>query len=95
MKTALKIIVDSNTDKVALKLKVLSNLFNIIPVNDTLRYDVYMGVLTYADKAEELERLSSHWQSLEAWAREWTVSDESVRALLLRVNELLINRGQM
>lgn len=93
VKTALKIIVESNTDKSALKLKALSNLFNTLKADDPLRYDVYLAVLAFAEKADELERLFAHLPHLETWARQWGASADQICDLHLKISEKLQSRG--
>lgn len=80
----------SDSDKAALKIQVLSNLYNSLPVNaGSTRCDVYMAMVRYAGKAHQLETVAPTLAQLEIWMKEWNIAVEKKREVYLMWSEKL------
>ncbi|KAI9100413.1 hypothetical protein DFS34DRAFT_614520 [Phlyctochytrium arcticum] len=82
-------IVASGSDKAALKLKVLSNLYNNLETNSPVRYDIFVAILKVAAQGGELDVVTPHLSSLDSWIAEWGISLNQRRAFYLLLSQKL------
>ncbi|KAJ3177850.1 hypothetical protein HDU85_005762 [Gaertneriomyces sp. JEL0708] len=80
-------------EKSQLKLKVLSNLYNILESNCAVRYDVYAAIWNVAAKSGDIDILIPHLTSLDTWIAEWGVALNKRRALYLLISQKLEETG--
>ncbi|CAO3608913.1 unnamed protein product [Cunninghamella blakesleeana] len=91
--SAVKALVESLTktesSKVSLKQKILLNLYNTLPSNSPLRYDVFIGLVDVTAQADELESLTSQLANVDTWAKQWGIDITTERQLYQYLSEKL------
>ncbi|KAF9435344.1 hypothetical protein BGZ76_006476 [Entomortierella beljakovae] len=89
----LKIVVGEPNQKTPLKFKVLSNIFNTLPVNSSTRLDVFVAIVDLAVASDDMDLVLPQLQYLPAWISEWGVDIDAERKLLLTVSDRLKETG--
>ncbi|KAI8917750.1 hypothetical protein DFJ77DRAFT_457631 [Powellomyces hirtus] len=82
-------IVKSSSEKAHLKLKVMSNLYNNVESNSSVRYDIFTAIINVAAQSDELEIITPHLLSVDSWLAEWGVGIAEKRALYLLLSQKL------
>ncbi|KAF8914261.1 hypothetical protein CPB84DRAFT_1721203 [Gymnopilus junonius] len=82
LSTLLRSISSSSTDRLSVKYRVISNLFNTIPRNSPLRLLVYQTILDLATSQDELHILEITKPNVERWLSEWEITDEEKASFL-------------
>ena len=72
----------------------LSNLFNALPRNSSLRLTVYTSLLEFAVANEELDALQLTRSDVEKWLLEWNISSEEKNAFLKTIATAYEKSGQ-
>ncbi|ANB13136.1 hypothetical protein AWJ20_1417 [Sugiyamaella lignohabitans] len=70
-------------------LSVLANLFNILPTNSPLRYNVFTSILSFADQTKNIHLLISQLKQLPQWLNDWGVDEANKKDVYYRVSEIL------
>ncbi|KAK9333408.1 hypothetical protein V1520DRAFT_286985 [Lipomyces starkeyi] len=70
-------------------LSVLTNLFNLLPVNSSLRHSVFLTVLNVAVATGNTSLLLPQLNQLPIWFEEWQTSPADQVALLLKIGSEL------
>ncbi|XP_022134057.1 eukaryotic translation initiation factor 3 subunit M-like [Momordica charantia] len=81
-------IVQQPTDKPALRLKILFNLYNLLE-NPYSRFHVYMKALDLALKGKAPEHIIPSLKKIESFLREWNVGIIEQRELFLAIASVL------
>ncbi|KAG9323729.1 hypothetical protein KVV02_006452 [Mortierella alpina] len=89
----LKTIVSEPTQKTTLKFKVLSNIFNTLPSNSSLRLPVFTSIVELAVATDDMDLVLPQLQYVPSWISEWSVGVEAERTLLLTVSDRLKETG--
>ncbi|KAF8969390.1 hypothetical protein BDZ97DRAFT_240477 [Flammula alnicola] len=80
--TLLKTISSSPSERLSVKYRIVSNLFNTIPRNSPLRFTVYQTLLHIATSKDDLAALELTKSDVEKWLSEWEISDEKKASFL-------------
>ncbi|KAJ3187706.1 hypothetical protein HDU85_006099 [Gaertneriomyces sp. JEL0708] len=94
VKSIIEPIEQTAAEKSQLKLKVLSNLYNILESNSAVRYDVYAAIWNVAAKSGDIDILVPQLTSLDTWIAEWGVALNQRRALYLLISQKLEETGE-
>ncbi|KAF5321762.1 hypothetical protein D9619_000587 [Psilocybe cf. subviscida] len=78
----LKVISTSTSDRLSVKYRIVSNLFNSIPRTSPLRLTVYQTLLQIATSKDNLAVLGLTKSDVEKWLSEWDISAEEKSAFL-------------
>ncbi|KAF9481875.1 PCI domain-containing protein [Pholiota conissans] len=78
----LKTISSSPSERLSVKYRIVSNLFNTIPRNSPLRLTVYQTLIQIATSKDELDVLELTKSDVERWLSEWEISPEEKSAFL-------------
>ncbi|RKP39674.1 hypothetical protein BJ085DRAFT_16011 [Dimargaris cristalligena] len=73
----------------ALRMKVLSNLFNILDANSALRADVLVAIVDLASTHSILRTLGSQLNKVDFWIKEWSLSPSASTQLYLSLSRAL------
>src|SRR5947209_465880 len=65
----------------ALSLSILSTIFNVLPPESSLRYDVFRTILKVVAANGMYDLLVSQLKNLDRWTQEWDSGAEDVREL--------------
>ncbi|KAI9594648.1 hypothetical protein BDF19DRAFT_444409 [Syncephalis fuscata] len=94
--TRVLVFVDENdADRVALKLKVLSNLFNALQNTSSLRSRVFQSIVRLAERAGAMSALVPQLAHLDAWMTEWSLDAEQQSELYLQLGLAFKAGGQL
>ncbi|KAK3819906.1 MAG: hypothetical protein J3Q66DRAFT_335786 [Benniella sp.] len=93
VESVLKTLITEPTQKTALKFKVLSNIFNILPANSPLRLAVFTAIVDLAVASDDMDLVLPQLQYVPSWINEWGVGLEAERTLLLSLADRLKNSG--
>ncbi|KAJ1928219.1 hypothetical protein IWQ60_002248 [Tieghemiomyces parasiticus] len=74
---------------VALRLKVLSNLFNLLPAQSPLRADIFLAVVRLAARSDLSQAVVPQLAKLDLWAKEWQLTPAQVTQLYLEISRSL------
>lgn len=74
-------------------LSVLSNLFNILPVESPLRHQVFLAIVDFADSSNNIHLLVSQLKRLPQWLNEWGLDATSQRDMFTKISDVLIKDG--
>ncbi|KAJ3980007.1 PCI domain-containing protein [Lentinula detonsa] len=83
--TLLKVISSAPSDQTSIKYRILSNLFNALPRNSSLRLSVYNTILNIAVADNSINALHLSCSNVETWLEEWEVSSEDKSAFLQHI----------
>ncbi|KAF9167133.1 hypothetical protein DFQ26_005745 [Actinomortierella ambigua] len=89
----LKIVSSDANQKTAIKFKVLSNIFNILPANSAQRLTVFSTIVDLAAASDEIDLVIPQLPYVSAWIQEWGVSVDEERALYLSLSDRLKETG--
>ncbi|TFK43819.1 hypothetical protein BDQ12DRAFT_643487 [Crucibulum laeve] len=90
----LQTISSSPSDRVSIKYRVLSNLFNAIPRKSPLRLAVYNTLLEIATANDDLDALQLSKSDVEKWLSEWGISSKEKAAFLKSIVDAYAKAGQ-
>ncbi|KAF9534129.1 hypothetical protein CPB83DRAFT_843726 [Crepidotus variabilis] len=76
LETLLKTLSASPSDRLAVRCRILSNLFNALPRTSALRSSVYKTLLDLTASAGNLEALQLSKVEVERWLSDWDISNE-------------------
>ncbi|KAF9423626.1 hypothetical protein BGZ94_008221 [Podila epigama] len=85
----LKTVGTEPTQKTALKFRVLSNIFNTLPANSSLRLSVFTSIVDLAAASDDMDLILPQLQYVSSWVKEWGVGSEEERVLLLTLSDRL------
>jgi len=91
--TLLKVI-SSPSERLPVKYRVVSNLFNTIPRNSPLRLTVYQTLLQFATSKDELDALELTKSDVENWLSEWEISEEEKASFLKSIVDAYVKAEQ-
>ncbi|PPQ68277.1 hypothetical protein CVT26_006193 [Gymnopilus dilepis] len=74
--------ISSSPDRLAVKYRVISNLFNATPRNSPLRLLIYQTILDLATSRDELDVLELSKSNVEKWLSEWDITEEEKASFL-------------
>ncbi|PPQ92379.1 hypothetical protein CVT25_008729 [Psilocybe cyanescens] len=80
--TILKTISTSPSERLSVKYRVLSNLFNSLPKTSPLRLSVYQTLLQIATSKDNLNVLELTKSDVQKWLSEWEITTEEKSAFL-------------
>ncbi|KAJ3996966.1 PCI domain-containing protein [Lentinula boryana] len=92
--TLLKVISSAPSDQTSIKYRILSNLFNALPRNSSLRLSVYNTILDIAVADNSINALHLSRSNVETWLEEWEVSSEDKSAFLQHVVDAYAKSNQ-
>lgn len=70
-------------------LSVLTNLFNILPVQSPLRYQVFISILDFAKSTSNAHLLVNQLKQLPQWIFEWGIEESKKQQVYVKVSEVL------
>jgi translation initiation factor 3 subunit M len=74
-------------------LSVLSNLFNILPVESPLRHQVFLAIVEFAKSSGNIHLLVSQLKRLPQWLGEWGLDGAAQRDVYTKISEVLSQSG--
>ncbi|KAL7746340.1 hypothetical protein RI367_008270 [Sorochytrium milnesiophthora] len=89
LKSIVKSMAESSLERGVLKLKLLAHIYNSVPSNAALRYDVYLAIIKVAAKHNELAALVPQIPTLPRLLSEWSATPAQSRELLYTLAERL------
>lgn len=89
----MKPIVSSPVNGQYLALNALTTIFNMLPSNSELRYNVFMTILRYVKVNGLYGDLKSTLPEITAWFREWDTDEEDQRKLFLEIADVASDGG--
>ncbi|WFD34518.1 hypothetical protein MCUN1_001359 [Malassezia cuniculi] len=75
--------------RVAVKYRILANVFNTLPAHSAVRLEVFEALLALTAHNGDLDYLNSAIQALPSWLVQWKVSPEQVHSCLDKVADAL------
>ncbi|KAK7470302.1 hypothetical protein VKT23_001733 [Stygiomarasmius scandens] len=90
----LQTISSAPSEQSSIKYRILSNLFNALPRNSSLRPLVYTALLNIAVSRDEINVLSLNRADVETWLKEWEISSEEKSAFLKSIADAYAKLGQ-
>ncbi|KAM3576369.1 hypothetical protein VYU27_001720 [Nannochloropsis oceanica] len=85
----------SANEKPGLRLKLLSNFYNLLKSGTPERFQVLLAIIEYARDTKQLEVLSDFFANLEDWKKNWRhLSEKNERQLYLLVSDTLASAGK-
>ncbi|KAF8165632.1 hypothetical protein B0H34DRAFT_671432 [Crassisporium funariophilum] len=94
LNTLLKTI-SASSDRLSIKYRILSNLFNTLPRISPLRLVVYQTLLGIATSNDDLEVLELTKADVEKWLSEWDITDEEKATFLKSIVEAYAKADQL
>lgn len=88
-----KPITSSPTHGFTLASGALSTIFNLLDVNNPLRYNVFMQIVRFLRTHGQFELLKPRLKNLELWFEEWKVDEDNQRALYVEVSDAAAESG--
>ncbi|KAI1497379.1 hypothetical protein F5X99DRAFT_421424 [Biscogniauxia marginata] len=76
-----------------LALNALTNIFNMLPPDHELRFNVFMAILRFLKLHGMFENLKRYLPNLDGWLKEWDVDDEDKRKLYESIAEAASDSG--
>jgi len=76
-----------------LALTVLTTIFNILPQDDEIRYNVFSAVLGVVKSTGAFESLRHQLRSLDSWIALWETDEEDQRRLFLSISDAANQSG--
>ncbi|KAI1780090.1 hypothetical protein F4818DRAFT_401762 [Hypoxylon cercidicola] len=89
----MKPIVSSPVNGTGLALTALSNIFNMLPVKNELRYNVFMAILQFLKHHSMFDNLKGYLPCLRQWFIDWDIDEEDQRKLYIQVAEVAREAG--
>ncbi|KAJ3807992.1 PCI domain-containing protein [Lentinula aff. lateritia] len=93
--TLLKVISSSPAEQTSIKYRILSNLFNALPRNSSLRLSVYNTILQIAVADDSINALHLSRSDVEKWTNEWDISPEDKSAFLENIVNAYAKSNQL
>ncbi|CAJ2501498.1 Uu.00g043510.m01.CDS01 [Anthostomella pinea] len=90
----MKPITSSPVNGPGLALNALTNIFNMLPPDNELRFNVFMAILKFLKMHSMFENLKPYLSNLEAWMKEWEIDDDDQRQLYETVAETAHEAGE-
>ncbi|CAM9164053.1 unnamed protein product [Discosporangium mesarthrocarpum] len=78
----------------SLRLRLVTNLYNMLPVQSTSQLDVCMSVIRYAHQAKLMGMLTTFFAGADEWIKGWDLSVQDQRRLFLLISETLGEEGK-
>ncbi|KAF9898712.1 hypothetical protein BX616_003693, partial [Lobosporangium transversale] len=89
----LKVLISEPTQKTPIKFKVLSNIFNTLSANSSLRLSVFNSIVDLAVASDDMDLVLPQLQYVSSWVSEWGVNIQAERDLLLTLSDRLKKTG--
>ncbi|RKP25062.1 hypothetical protein SYNPS1DRAFT_16196 [Syncephalis pseudoplumigaleata] len=86
---------EDDVERVALKLKVLSNLFNALQASSSLRARVFQSIVRLAERAGVMSAIAPQLGHLDGWMAEWSLDAEQRSELYLQLGLAFKAGGQL
>ncbi|GAW01027.1 pci domain-containing protein [Lentinula edodes] len=93
--TLLKVISSAPSEQTTIKYRILSNLFNALPRNSSLRLSVYNTILQIAVADDSINALHLSRSDVEKWTNEWDISPEDKSAFLEGIVDAYAKSNQL
>ncbi|KAI8976123.1 hypothetical protein BDB01DRAFT_804599 [Pilobolus umbonatus] len=84
----------TESNKTSLKQKILLNLYNTLPGDSPLRYDVFVGLVEATKQADELESLYSQLEHVDTWTKQWGIDTKTQCKLYNYLSDVLSEAGE-
>jgi len=88
-------VLSSSSDRLPIRYRILSNLFNAIPRTSPLRLLVYQTLLATATAHNDVEVLQLTKESVEKWISEWDISADEKAAFLKSIVDAYAKTDQL
>jgi len=72
----------------ALSLSILTTIFNILPAESSLRYDVFRTILKVVSTNGLYDQLVPQLKNVDKWFQEWDSGVEETRTLLIEIADV-------
>lgn len=82
------------SDKILVRYRILSNLYNALPNDSPNRFIVFNFLLQFANANDDLDIISDALTALPTWLAEWNVSPAQKADLLAKVSQNFETAGQ-
>ncbi|CAM9603571.1 unnamed protein product [Ectocarpus sp. 6 AP-2014] len=93
MEIATKVL-EKVDDRAPLRLKLVTNLYNMLPVRTAGQLEVLLLVIRYAKEAKLVAMLSSFFAGVDDWIKGWELSVADQRRLYLLISDTLGSEGK-
>jgi len=97
MYTIIQFLTSSTTDRSVLRLKILSNLYNLLSGAPIPRFDLFLQVLNYSVASKNIDLIFDQLKKVEDWLREWKATQEQIRETYKILHNIyhITDRGQL
>eukprot|EP00002_Diphylleia_rotans_P033108 TRINITY_DN7008_c0_g1_i1.p1 TRINITY_DN7008_c0_g1~~TRINITY_DN7008_c0_g1_i1.p1 ORF type:complete len:389 (+),score=103.78 TRINITY_DN7008_c0_g1_i1:102-1268(+) len=83
-------VIAANTqDRPSVRLAILTNFYNLVPYNSSLRFNVFLRIVQYAGQTGSMHLFKPQISEIDAWVASWNISTEQSRTLLKTFAEQL------
>ena len=89
-----KPITSSPNNGSGLALNVLTTVFNLLPRENTVRFNVFEAIVGLVRNTGSWEALRPQLGKLEWWMREWDVDEEDQRKLFRKIVDVADEAGE-
>jgi len=75
-------------------LSLLSTVYNILPVDDSARYHVFMEILKGVKNTSSFDSIKPQLDNIDGWIKAWDLDVEKTRTLYTQVADLADDAGE-
>jgi len=95
--TIIQFITSSTTDRSVIRLKILTNLYNLLNEAPIPRFELFLHVLNYAVASKNIDLIFDQLKKVEDWLKEWKASKEQIRETYKILHNIyhITDRGQL
>jgi len=84
----LAVVTQSTEDKVLLRLRILNNMYNILDVSPSDRYEIFAAAMKFALTTRNSELFVPHFKDIEKRIKEWGIDSNQTRDLYKKIRDI-------
>jgi len=84
----LAVVTQSTEDKVLLRLRILNNMYNILDVSPSDRYDIFATAMNFALATRNSELFIPHFKDIDKRIKEWGIDGKQLRDLYKKITDI-------
>ena len=89
----LKPVTSSPSHGVTLAANALSTIFNLLEVDNPLRYNVFMQILRFVKQYSQYDLLKPRLENVPKWLEDWDMDEEASRKMYVEVADVAADGG--
>ncbi|CAN0170756.1 unnamed protein product [Ascophyllum nodosum] len=87
-------VLEKVDNRAPLRLKLATNLYNMLPVQTAAQFEVLLAVIRYSREAKLVAMLASFFAGVDEWIQGWDLSVKNQRRLYLLISDTLKTEGK-